>query len=256
MKEIQIDPEISEFLNSYTIDYPNEEEMETSIEYILSQVPQKKKRFASFKTSAQTIIANSLREMLMFNWTFWALNSVFLFFGIMSLTVFQTDPYLTLFALAPMPFIAGIFEILKSQHAGLTELEMTLKYNAHQIVSSRLLVVGVFNLFINAAITALCLQVDPGLIFSKLLLSWTIPYVLVSGIAFLIAMSMKSNMVSSVLLTVWFVFCYVMIQTPVTQEFLMQLNGFKAAAFIMAGVIIWIVHIVKIKTFNIRSQGI
>ncbi|WP_462412718.1 hypothetical protein [Neobacillus sp. Marseille-QA0830] len=256
MKEIQTDTEISEFLNAYTVDYPNEEEIETSIEYILSQVPQRKKRMALLKNSVQTIISNSLREMLMFNWTFWALNSVFLFFGISSLTIFQSNPYLTLFTLAPMPFIAGIFEILKSRNAGMAELEMTLKYNAQQIVTSRLLVVGLFNLIINAAVTAICLQIHPDLIFSKLLIAWTIPYVLVTGIAFLAAMSLKSSMASSVLLAGWFVFCYVIIQTPTAQAFLIELNGTIAAALLLAGMIIWIVHIVKIKTLNVRSQGI
>ncbi len=250
MNSMEMDNEIQEFLDSYKVDFPNEEEMESSIEYIMANLLPAESRASLFQKRAKSLIVNCTREMLHFGWLFWALNGMFVLLGIISLIQWRTDPYITAFALAPLPFIVGIFEILKSKDEWLVELEMTLKYNAQQIFMSRLLLVGVFNLLINLAISFVSLALDPEIIYTKLLMAWTIPYVVVTGLAFLFAMKTKGNVASGITVAVWFAVCYGLIQTEELRDFLLKIRILEMAGILLAGVLVWTIQIVIINRFR------
>ena len=254
MNKIQVDKEVKEYLDSYKVDFPHEEEIESSIGLIMSQVQPIQSRANVFQSRAKNLVVNSIQEFFRFGYLFWGLNSLFLLLGIVGLINLKTDPYVTAFALAPLPFIVGIIEILKSKDEGLIELEMTLKYNAQQIFISRLFVVGLFNLMVNIGISSISMAVFPEVIFSKLLLAWTIPYVLVTGLAFLFAMNMKGNVASGVLLAVWFALCYGLLQVEEIMEMVFSMDILPAAGILLAGGLLWTVNLVKIKRIEIGRE--
>jgi hypothetical protein len=247
MNNIEIDQEIKEYLDAYKVDFPNEEEIEVSIEYIMSNVQPIESKKALFQKKAKSLLVNGTRELLNFGWQFWVLNGMFMLLGAISLIQFKTDPYLTSFVLAPLPFIVGLMEILKSKDEGLVELELTLKYNAQQIFLSRLLVVGGFNLVINLVLSILCLTINPEIIYTKLLGAWTLPYVVVTGLAFIFAMKTKGNIASGITIAVWFAFCFGLMQTPDMKEFLLKMNVLEVTLLLLIGMVIWASQIVKIK---------
>jgi hypothetical protein len=254
MSETQMDKEIKDYLECYKVEFLNEEEMEVSFEYILQQVGPSESRVGTFKRRAKTLVLNSILELLNFSWLFWTLNGVFLVLGIISLVELATNPYLTAFFLAPLPFLIGVYEILKSKQEGLIELEMTFRYNAQQIFTSRLFVVGLYNLLINLLVSAVCIAVNPEVMFVKLLLSWTIPYVLVSGLAFLFAMQKRGTAASGILLAIWFAFCYGAFQIPDVREVLLKLDVWPAAGSLLVGVLLWTLHFLKFKRVEIWGR--
>lgn len=253
MNETQIDQEIQAYLEDYKVDFPNEEEIDASIQYILTEAPVKKRRRSIFKQWAKTLMFNSIQEMLTFGWIFWILNGMFLLLGILSLVQLKTDPYITLFTLAPLPFFIGLVEILKSRNSGMVELEMTLKYNAQQILTSRLLVVGLYNLLINVVISVICVQLYPEIVYSKLLLSWTVPYVFVTAVAFLVAMNIKGNTISAILTSSWFAICYSMIQVVDMGKIPLEWVNFAAVGVLILGVLVWIWQIIKFKQWGEKT---
>ncbi|WP_026573400.1 hypothetical protein [Bacillus sp. UNC438CL73TsuS30] len=255
MNNIEMDKEIKEFLDSYKVDFPDVEEMETSIEYIMSNVNPIETRALVFQKRARSLIVNCTREMLNFGWLFWGLNGMFVLLGVISLIQWRANPYITVFTLAPLPFIVGIFEILKSKDEGLIELEMTLKYNTQQIFVSRLLVVGVFNLLINLTISFISSMVNPDIIYTRLLMSWTVPFVVVSGLAFLFAMKTKGNVASGIMLAVWFAVCYGMMQVEAVREILLNMNIREMIGILLVGVFLWAFQIMKIKRMEMRGEN-
>ncbi|MEH7444145.1 hypothetical protein V7201_17670 [Bacillus sp. JJ1122] len=254
MNETPIDYDIKEYLDSYKVDFPNEDEIEASIEFIMVQVPVKDRKSAILARKAKTLVMNSSRELINFSWLFWGLNGLFLLLGVISLLSVHFNPYMTVFALAPLPFFTGIFEILKSKDEGLVELELTLKYNAQQIMTSRLLVVGLYNFAVNLVISAITVAVYPEVLFVKLFLAWTIPYVFVTGVAFFIALKTKGIVASGTTIAIWFAFCYVGLMTPEVTEFVHEINLFPAAALVLMGIVIWIAVIVNFRKIEIGRE--
>jgi hypothetical protein len=249
----QMDKEIEEYLDAYKVDFPNEEEIEMSIECIMAQVAPAESRAEVLKRNTKVMLSNGFTELMNFGWLFWTLNSLFLLLGIISLFRMENDPYLTSFILAPLPFIVGLFEILKSNEKGLVELEMTFRYNAQQILTSRLLVVGVYNLVINILLSTVTIMLDPTVIFVKLLLTWTVPYVFVTGIAFLIAMKIRGTATSGILTAFWFALCFGVLQIPEAKEIMLKMNVVPASGILLAGVLLWTMHFIKLKREEFRG---
>ncbi|MFJ5763151.1 hypothetical protein ACIQAA_29360 [Neobacillus sp. NPDC093182] len=247
MSGTQMDRKIEDYLDSYSVDFPNADEMESSIEYIMAQVGPVENRVGTVQGRAKALVSNSIVELQNFGWMFWNLNSIFLVLGIISLVRLDTNPYLTAFFLAPLPFIVGLFEIMKSKEEGLIELEMTFQYNTQQVLTSRLLVVGFYNLLINFLVSAVCIVVNPEVVFIKLFFSWTVPYVFVSGLAFLFALQTRGTVVSGILLAIWFALCYGAFQIPHIRDALLKIEILPALGTLLLGVLLWIIHFIKIK---------
>lgn len=254
MNETPIEYDVKEYLDSYKVDFPNEDEIEASIEFIMAQVPVKERNSAILARKAKGLVMNSSRELMNFSWLFWGLNGLFLLLGVISLLNFNFNPYMTVFALAPLPFFTGIFEILKSKDEGLVELELTLKYNAQQILTSRLLVVGLYNFAVNIVISAITVAVYPEVLFAKLFLAWTIPYVFVTGVAFFISLKTKGIAASGTTIAIWFTFCCVGLMTPEVTGFIHEINLFPAASLVMMGIVIWIAIIVNVRKIEIGRE--
>jgi hypothetical protein len=255
MKNEQIDAEIQEYLNVYKVDLPDEDEMEHSISYILSHVQPAESKVQTLHNASRSLLLNSFRELMHFGAMFWILNAIFLILGAITLIERNIDPYLTAVILAPLPFITGIYEIFKSRDEGLMELEMSLKYNTHQVFLSRLLTVGVFNLVLNAALCTLFASFYPQVLVLKLLLCWTVPYVIVTAIAFLFAMIVKSSMASGILAAAWLAFCYGFIQIEELQSMVMQMNAAPAAASLLTGILLWVIAIRQMKNNMIGREN-
>lgn len=255
MNETSIDHNIKEYLDSYKVDFPNEDEMEGCIELIMSQVSVKVTRVENILRKAKSLLLNSTREMMNFSWMFWGMNGLFLLFGIITLVQWKANPYMTVFALAPLPFIVGILEILKSKDEGLIELEMTLKYNMQQIITSRLLVIGLYNFLVNMLLTLISVFIYPEVLFSQLMLSWTVPFVLVTSIAFLLALYIKGVVASGSVLVLWVAACYAGMQVSRITEYIVNMEFLQAACFIAAGMLIWAMHMLKIRRIEIGREN-
>ncbi|MFC7371601.1 hypothetical protein ACFQPF_07925 [Fictibacillus iocasae] len=255
MKNEPIDAEVQRYLELYSVDFPNEDEMESSIAMIMAHAPKKKNRLRIVQNGAVSLLQNSMRELLHFDAAFWVLNAIFLTLGAVTLIEQTIDPYMMAFILAPLPFISALYEIFKSRDEGLMELEMSLKYSTQQIMMSRLLMVGVFNLMMNTVLWISFSIVYPDLLFSKLLISWTVPYVLVTSISFLFAMSVKSSISSGIVTAVWVSFCYWALQVETFQNMVVEMDSTPAAIGLLTGILLWVIGIRNMKKMNVRSAG-
>ncbi|MFC0186919.1 hypothetical protein ACFFJY_01405 [Fictibacillus aquaticus] len=255
MKNEQFDEEIQDYLSLYKVDLPDEDEMERSIAAIMSSVPKKKSSLLVWQNGARSLLQNSIRELMHFGALFWVINVLFLILGAITLIDRSADPYLTAFILAPLPFITGTYEIFKSRDEGLVELEMSLKYNTHQVFLSRLVAVGVMNFVLNAALCTLFASFYPQMLVVKLLLCWTIPYVFVTGIAFLFAMNVRSSIASGTLAAVWFAFCFGFLQGEEFQRMVMQMDIVTAIAILLIGVMLWAIGVQRMKKITIGREN-
>ncbi len=254
MSGTQMDHDLKEYLDSYKVDFPDEDELEASVEFIMAKVPVRETRSGAIKRKANSLLLNSARELMNFGWGFWTLNGLFLLLGMISLIEWSDNPYTTIFMLAPLPFIVGIFEILKSRDKGMMELELTLKYNAQQIMTSRLFVVGLYNLVVNAGLTAVLLTINPEIQIARLFLSWTVPYVLVTGMAFLLALKTKAFSASVTFITLWIAVSSAGFRMPGISEMFSKIGVLPATSLILAGILVWVINITSIRKMGMGEE--
>lgn len=199
----ELEKEFGVKLDDYDVEYPSEEEMMRTIEAIRPYVPVKENRWRSFAENSKSLLNNAYQEIFYFSPLFWIVNVLFLVIGTLAVLVAEQDPYVAMLLLAPLPTITGLFEILKSKFTGMAELELSFKYSLQEIILSRMIIIGGFNVVINliatVALSILAQEVWAG----KLLLYWMIPFTVVTAISLLIANRLRHMHTVTASLVVW-----------------------------------------------------
>ncbi|MGF2616365.1 hypothetical protein FZC84_01100 [Rossellomorea vietnamensis] len=190
-------------LEDYDVECPSEEEMMRTIEAIRPYVPVKENRWRSFAENSSTLLKNSYQEIFYFSRLFWLLNVLFLVLGTLAVFAAEQDPYVTMLLLAPLPTITGLFEIMKSKLTGMAELELSFKYSLLEIILSRMLIIGGFNVLINLIATVALSILAQDVWAGKLLLYWMIPFTVVTAISLLIANRLRHMHTVTASLVVW-----------------------------------------------------
>jgi hypothetical protein len=174
-KDFELDQDIVEFLEHYTIEYPSEQEISRTIEVLRAHVPRKRKPVVSY--------LSQLREMLTltFNPAFILLSLVAYAAGMGIMVYGEKNPYLILLVLAPTPFLLGLFELIKGRERKMWELEQACKYSAQQLFLAKLTIVSFVSIGFNLLFSILIEASVENILFWKLTVSWVAPLCIVSS---------------------------------------------------------------------------
>lgn len=190
-------------LDEYDVEYPSEAEMMKTIDSIRPFVPVKENRWKLFADNIASIMKLSWQEVFYFGHLFWALNSLFLLICLSAVIISDQNPYIALMLLAPLPTIIGLFEVLKSRNAGMAELELSCKYSLQEVILSKMVVIGAFNIVINLIATTVLSSFSGDVLAGKLLLYWMTPFTVMTFISFLIANRLRHLYAVTATLVIW-----------------------------------------------------
>lgn len=250
MKKIKddfFDEEISDYLDNFSIEYPSEFEIENTINSIREYVPKNKSKLSMTLQSMKQLTKHSTREMSSISFLFWIFNLLFFTLGLIYVLSFEGNPYLTTTLLTPIPLIFGLIEVFKGRETGLYEIEHACKYSLPQIISSRLFVIGGYNLVLNVIlIISFNLFLD-NILLVKLLGYWIVPYIFISAISLFITIRFKSTILVPTLFILWFVAISFLSQSIEIIIYLESMNLFSYLFFLIAGMMFLISQIKKIK---------
>lgn len=191
--DLDLDFEIKEMenewgftLKEYDVEYPSESEMMRTIDALRPYVPIKENKWITFWDNLTSILKHSYKEIFYISPVFWLLNSLFLGISMAAIFASEISPYTVVILLAPIPTITGLLEVMKSKYSGFAELEMSFKYSMQEIILSKMIVIGVFNLMINLMVTISISSFYQEVWLGKLMLYWMTPFTVITAISFLI----------------------------------------------------------------------
>jgi hypothetical protein len=98
------------------------------------------------------------------------------------------------------------------------ELEMSLKYNLQEIILSKMLAVGVFNLGVNMILACCLSMIYQDIWIWKLLLYWVAPFTVTTALS--LAVVTRYRQVSAIItgLAIWIVFGSLISQTRMVEK--------------------------------------
>ncbi|MBZ9686911.1 hypothetical protein G9F72_011300 [Clostridium estertheticum] len=207
------------YMQHYTIELPSEEEIDVTIEVLRQYVPIKNERLTKFCQ----LIGMAAGEIAFISKIYWTFCTVLFLVGYF-VSINQINPYITIMALAPLPSILGIVEVFKGRDSGVLEIELSCKISAIEIMLSRILVIGIYSIFMNTALSALLYMFRSNIDLWKLSVLWLTPFTLVSGVSLWIAMKIKGDYAVGAIVSVW---SMVILYTYMNKELvnsIMQLN--------------------------------
>jgi len=211
--------DILRYMQHYTIEFPSEEEIDLTIEVLRQYVPIKNERFTKFCQ----LISMAAGDITFISKIYWIFCTVIFLVGYF-ISINLINPYITIMALAPLPTILGIVEIFKGRDSGVLEMELSCKISAAQIMISRILVIGIYSIFMNTALSLALYMFRSNIDLWKLSVLWLTPFTLVSGVSLWIAMKIKGDYTVGSIVSIW---SMVILYIYMNKEFvntIMQLN--------------------------------
>ncbi|UAL47184.1 ABC transporter permease [Sutcliffiella horikoshii] len=212
---LELENEVFCNLKEYDVEFPSEEEMMSTIESIRPHVPRKQNMFKPLAD----LVRHSGQEIFRISPLFWGANGLLVLISLVAFFMAdELDPYFTIMILAPLPTIAGVLELMRSKNSGMLELELSLKYSWQELLLSRMLVIGGFNVSVNIAFTAVLSFVVADVWFAKMTLYWLTPFTLLMAVSLVIISRFRKFHIVTVTLVSWIGLGMVMSQTTLFER--------------------------------------
>lgn len=221
------------YMQQYTVEFPSEEEIDETIEVLRQYVPRKNKPLKDFCNLAKT----AAEEIAYINKAYWTICSL-LFLAGYWFSINNTNSYITIMALAPLPFILGIVEIFKARDSGVLEIEMTCKISAYEIMLSKILVMGIYSIFMNTVLSSVLCMFNSNINLWKLSIMWLTPLTLVSGISLFIARNFKGDYTMAAIISTWSAIILYIYFNKKLLNYIVQLNIIVYLMILSIGVLI------------------
>ncbi|RFB18036.1 hypothetical protein DZB84_03745 [Bacillus sp. HNG] len=245
----ELEQELEMSLDEFDVEFPSESELMMTIDAMRPYVPSKESKWEALVASVSNVLMHSTREVFYFSALFWGLNLLFLVFGVLSVFIYKIDPYLIMLYVAPLPTIVGFIEVFKSSNTEMVELELSFKFSLQEIIFSRMLVVGVFNVALNVLLTISFTILLPELMLGKLILYWATPLTIIAAIMLVVSSKYRSAHTFSGGIVLWTVAALALTH----QDVIERIETISALAYILVTVVALIFIVVKMMTIYKRG---
>lgn len=216
--------ELEKELNQYLVKYPDEHHVEATIDTLRQYVPEKTKKTVSLFDRFVTLIKRSATEVTLINPAYWIISSLLFILGYFITSHNPYQPLLTLLLLAPLPFVLGLIEVFKGREQGVLEMEMTCKFSAHEIMLSRLFLIGVFNVTLNTLLMISFVPLIDAVSIWQMLMTWFTPLTIFAAIALSLSMKFRGAVFVTTFIVLWIAFCILIISNQAWTHMLLNLR--------------------------------
>ena len=153
-------------------------------------------------------------ELSGFTTLYWVMSLFLYIIGLATLVQFQGEPRFALFALAPVPFLVGLSEVLRSRDTGMLELEMSCRYNGASVMLAKLCITAGYTILLNACAATWFASTYTGLGLGTLMQAWLIPFTLMTAMALAVVMRLRGSNAVMVTLSIWGSCCVLLLFNP------------------------------------------
>lgn len=235
--------EIEKELNQYVVKYPDEHKIDVTIDTLRQYVPNKNKQPTKIVEQFWTLMKHTTTEMALISKFYWLVSVILFTLGYLVTVFSDYNPLFTLVILAPVPLILGLIEVFKGREQGLLEMEMACKFSAHQIILSRLLLIGVFNITLNILLTVGFAPLLDSLNILEMLLIWFTPFTIFSAFALWLSMKYRGTVFVTILAFLWVLFSILVSSNPTWRDFIVKMHIALHFLFMSIGIIMIVFQI-------------
>jgi hypothetical protein len=248
--------ELEQELNQYLVKYPDEHHVNATIDTLRQYVPEKSKQTVSHLERFVTLIKRSGTEITLINPSYWIISSLLFIVGYLITSQSAYHPLLTLLILAPLPFVLGLIEVFKGREQGVLEMEMTCKFSAHEIMLSRLFLIGVFNVTLNTMLMISFVPLFDAVSIWQMLMTWFTPLTIFAAIALSLSMKFRGVVFVTIFLVLWSGFCIFTISNQVWIQTLLNLSISFHLLFSCLGIVLLALQVKQLMKKYSSYEGV
>lgn len=234
---------LKKILSDYTVPFPSDYQIEATVKTLKQYVPSKQKNYEGYSEKLQILFSRALTEAGLISKTYWLSSVVLFVMGYLLTSVINNNYYYGVAILAPIPFILGLLEVLKGREQGVLEIELTCKISAREIMLSRLVVIGLYNTFLNTLFSAITSLIMPEVVLWKIMISWIAPFTFISCLALWLAMRVRGGFAVTAVLSIWMVAVLAVLSSQPALRYLAQVDALVYMIVSGLGVILFLFQI-------------
>lgn len=176
--------------NDYSVEYPTQNEIDQCIENLRIYVPKKKSLLQIF----EKLLSRGQIEISYINKLYWII-SILVFLITFKLAInMSINPYKVIMSISPIPLLLGLIEVFKGKENNMLELELSFKISGKEIIISRIIIIGIFNIILNTVMSLLFFKSGIDVELLKINILWIVPFVWINLITFIIAKNIRDTM--------------------------------------------------------------
>ncbi|RNA67118.1 hypothetical protein [Alteribacter keqinensis] len=197
------DKELKEELDQFLVKYPDEEQIDATISTLRQYVPQKGRVRSMERLHA--LVKRSAAEVSLISPAYWVL-SVLLFVLGYAMTTVSTDAPLTMFiVLGSLPFIIGVSEVVKGREQGMLEMEMSCRHSSHEVMLSRLFIIGAYNVLLNGVLIIGFVPVNARVSLWEMILVSLTAFTIFAAVSLAVLSRLRGRNAPITIISIWFV---------------------------------------------------
>lgn len=201
-KQPQVD-NLKQILQQYHVPYPDEDEINRTVEVLRTYVPSKKSQI--HYTNMKELLYSTAICMNFTSISFWVISALIYGVGLILTLNTPIEAYKTILILAPLPFVFSLLEAFRGREEGVLELELSCRISPQELIVSRVLVAGGYNTILNVGLSMAFLLIRPSVMFGRITLFWLLPMLLTGSVALWLCSRIKSVYAVPATLSFWLV---------------------------------------------------
>ncbi|WP_251860846.1 RNA polymerase sigma factor [Clostridium sp. Marseille-Q2269] len=227
--------EMKQFIDTfsdYSIQYPAESEIDQCVENLRVYVPKNKNLAQGF----EKFLRRGQIEISYINKLYWIISIVIFLITFKLAISMNIDPYKVIILIGPIPLLLGLVEIFKGKENNMLELELSFKISGKEMVISRIIVIGIFNIILNTAISLVLFKTGLDIQILKINILWIVPFIWINLMAFIIAKKVRGYYVSLGAISLWVLLLYELFQNRNFMEKIIYINIGVYIALAISGI--------------------
>ena len=229
---------MDDFFSKYEFKYPGSEEINRTVETVRFHMRMKAGHKRGSWERMKRLLRLTASEFIFISPTFWIVSAALYLAGFIMIGL-EHDilPEFALFVLSPMPFILGLVEVFRCRDERMLELEMSCTYNAPSIMLSKLCIVGMYSILLNAICSMGLAGAAEQVHLMDITLLWMTPFTVLSGLSLAVAIRLRGSAAVVCMMSIWLGFCMIIILNPSLMRSILTMHAASCLLLIAMGVI-------------------
>lgn len=234
---------LENILKEYLVPFPDESEIDKTVECVQSFVPVPRKVLKREKVK-RLLYNTALGFNYMQKWFF--LISILLYaMGYFVAVNSDIYVYSVLFVIAPIPVVVSLLNVFRGREENVYEIELTCKITPQEIAVSKIFIACLYNTVLNFSLSLFLYDKAPNLIFWKVTMLWLLPMVITGAFAIIICSKVKSTYAVSGTLAFWFAAAVGISAEFQNTDILSKMHFFSCSLFLIIGIAVFVFTLKK-----------
>lgn len=247
---------LSDLFSKYTVNMPDECEIERVINNLSKYIPEKTKWYEKLYKNFKYFIERWNINLYSISPAYWIFTLCLYIFGFYIVYSNGVNPYITIMLISPLPFVLSILEVIKGREEEVLEIEMSCRISNKEMVFSKLTLAGIYNIILNALLSIMLINMNENVDILKVTMVCLTPFTFVSAVSLYICSKIRGYYSCITCIFIWIAISLSISMSPEYINRFFSIDFFQYFLILISGVLLLIFNTKKFLKTNVLEKEV